>query len=161
VPFEAVPLAHNVVDEKQSLPSRKLGGRPVFNGSLASSLTNGRLYAMDGPGLHIDTKKLVEAADGFLAASSDTRAHAQSMEEELRPYANDPERFQGPVADEFRRLYREIADDLERIKKEASDMSALVEQAKLEFSKRAVSAAGQLPTSRTGGGSVFNALSPR
>ncbi|HET9140820.1 hypothetical protein [Actinophytocola sp.] len=113
---------------------------------------------MDGSGLFVDTAQLVTAADGFLAAANETKNHAETMDAELKPYANSPEMFQGPLADEFRRLYREIWDDLLAVKTEATAMSQLVEQAKTEFSKRSVSAAGQLPT-HSGGGSVLQGLS--
>ena len=114
---------------------------------------------MDGSGLNINTVELVNAAEGFSAASADTQRHASALEEALRPYALSTETFQGPQADEFRRLYREISDDLEIVKKEAMDMSTLVDQAKTEFSKQASNAAGQLPTAGgAGSGAVLQAL---
>jgi hypothetical protein len=116
---------------------------------------------MDGSGLFIDTQQLINAANGFLAASNETRNHAEAMDSELKPYAKSPDQFQGPVADEFRKLYLQIWDDLESVKKEAMEMSQLVERAKVEFLKRSVSAAGQLPGNSGGaGGSVIQGLSP-
>lgn len=121
---------------------------------------------MDGSGLNIDTVELVNAADGFRAASKETQSHATAMDEQLKPYATNAEAFQGPLADEFRRLYREIWDDLENIKLEAQSMSDLVDQAKTEFTKRTISAAGNLPGGGVGGGTggggtVLQGLNPR
>jgi hypothetical protein len=115
----------------------------------------------NGSGLNINTVELINAADGFAAASKDTQRHASALEEVLRPYALSPDRFQGPQADEFRRLYREISDDLATVKAEAMAMSTLVEQAKTEFSKHATNAAGQLPRPSGGGGSVLQTLTGR
>jgi hypothetical protein len=114
---------------------------------------------MDGSGLNINTVELINAAEGFAAASKDTQNNTTALEEVLRPYALSPDNFQGPQAEEFRRLYREISDDLATIKTEAMSMSTLVDQAKTEFSQKATSAADQLPKGT--GGSVFQALRGR
>jgi hypothetical protein len=143
VPFGAAPPANNVIGGKQNTE---------------------RLFAMDG-GLDFETVELINAADGFRAAAKETQMHTSAMDEELRPYATNPEAFQGPLADEFRRLYREIWDDLETIRQEATAMSDLVDQAKAEFVKRTMSAAGNLPGVGSGGGggggTVLQGLSPR
>ena len=143
VPFGAARLAHNVMGGKQ---------------------TTERLFGMDGSGLGFDTVELINAAEGFQAASNQTQWHADEMDRVLKPYAMNPEAFKSPVADEFRRLYKEIQDDLENIKNEAKAMSNLVDTAKDEYMNRIMKATGQRPgggSGSGGGGAVLNALGGR